>query len=46
MNNQKYGFFPTHMENEQNYVKEAFDTNWVATLGPNVNGLEQDLNFI
>src|SRR6187431_338996 len=28
---------------EQNYVKEAFDTNWVAPLGPNVNGFEQDL---
>ena len=31
---------------EQKYVKEAFDTNWVAPLGPNVNGLEQDIcNF-
>ena len=29
--------------NEQKYVKEAFETNWVAPLGPNVNGLEQDL---
>lgn len=29
--------------NEQNYIKEAFDANWVAPLGPNVNGLEQDL---
>ncbi len=29
--------------NEQNYVKEAFDTNWVAPLGPNVTGFEQDL---
>jgi dTDP-4-amino-4,6-dideoxygalactose transaminase len=28
---------------EQNYVKEAFDTNWVAPLGPNVNGFELDL---
>ena len=28
---------------EQKYVKEAFDTNWVAPLGPNVNGLEADL---
>jgi dTDP-4-amino-4,6-dideoxygalactose transaminase len=28
---------------EQKYVQEAFDTNWVAPLGPNVNGLEQDL---
>ena len=31
---------------EQKYVKEAFDTNWVAPLGPNVNGLEEDIcNF-
>ncbi len=28
---------------EQEFVKEAFDTNWVAPLGPNVDGLEQDL---
>jgi dTDP-4-amino-4,6-dideoxygalactose transaminase len=28
---------------EQNYVHEAFEANWVAPLGPNVNGLEQDL---
>ena len=28
---------------EQKYVKEAFDTNWVVPLGPNVNGFEQDL---
>lgn len=29
--------------NERKYVNEAFDTNWVAPLGPNVNGLEQDI---
>ena len=28
---------------EQKYVKEAFDTNWVVPLGPNVNGFEGDL---
>ena len=28
---------------EQKYVKEAFDTNWVVPLGPNVNGFENDL---
>jgi len=28
---------------EQDYVKEAFDTNWVAPLGPNVTGFENDL---
>ncbi|NUY80882.1 aminotransferase class I/II-fold pyridoxal phosphate-dependent enzyme [Flavobacterium sp. MAH-1] len=33
--------------NEQKYVQEAFDTNWVAPLGPNVNGFESDLeNFL
>ena len=28
---------------EQKYVREAFDTNWVVPLGPNVNGFEKDL---
>ena len=28
---------------EQDFIKEAFDTNWVAPLGPNVNGFEEDL---
>lgn len=28
---------------EQKYIKEAFDTNWVVPLGPNVNGFEVDL---
>lgn len=28
---------------EQRFIKEAFDTNWVVPLGPNVNGFEQDL---
>ena len=28
---------------EQKYVQEAFDTNWVAPLGPNVNNFETDL---
>ena len=31
---------------EQKYVKEAFDTNWVVPLGPNVNAFEEELkNF-
>jgi len=29
--------------NEINYVKDAIDTNWVAPLGPNVNGFEDEL---
>lgn len=32
---------------EQKYVKEAFDTNWVVPLGPNVNAFEEELkNFV
>ncbi|AYQ33199.1 DegT/DnrJ/EryC1/StrS aminotransferase family protein [Runella sp. SP2] len=34
-----------HMSgHEQKYVQEAFETNWVAPLGPNVDGFEQDLS--
>lgn len=29
---------------EQKFIKEAFDTNWVVPLGPNVNGFESDLS--
>ncbi len=29
---------------ERDYVAEAFDTNWVAPLGPNVDGFEQDIS--
>ena len=29
--------------NEQKFIQEAFDTNWVVPLGPNVNGFEADL---
>ncbi len=29
--------------NERKFVNDAFDTNWVAPLGPNVNGLETDI---
>ena len=28
---------------EQQYIQEAFDTNWVVPLGPNVNAFEKDL---
>ena len=28
---------------EQRYIQEAFDTNWVAPLGPNVDAFEKDL---
>ena len=33
-----------HMSgNEMKYIQEAFDTNWVVPLGPNVNAFENDL---
>ena len=36
--------FLAHMSGkEQDFIKEAFDTNWVVPLGPNVNGFEKDL---
>lgn len=44
MNNSKIWLSSPHMGgNEQQYVQEAFDTNWVAPLGPNVSGFESDL---
>lgn len=42
MNNRRiYLSSPTMHGEEQKYIKEAFDTNWVAPLGPNVNEFEQ-----
>ncbi len=44
MNKPKIWLSSPHMGGkEQEFVKEAFDTNWVAPLGPNVDGLEKDL---
>jgi dTDP-4-amino-4,6-dideoxygalactose transaminase len=44
MNNSKIWLSSPHMGGtEQKYVQEAFDTNWIAPLGPNVNGMEKDL---
>ena len=41
MNNHKIWLSSPHMGGaEEKYVKEAFDTNWVAPLGPNVNQFE------
>jgi dTDP-4-amino-4,6-dideoxygalactose transaminase len=47
MNKPKIWLSSPHMGGkEQEFVKEAFDTNWVAPLGPNVDGMEKDLvNF-
>jgi dTDP-4-amino-4,6-dideoxygalactose transaminase len=42
--NSKIWLSSPHMGgSEQKYVNEAFDTNWIAPLGPHVDGLEQDL---
>lgn len=42
--NEKIWLSSPHMGGEERkFVQEAFDTNWVAPLGPNVNGFEKDL---
>ncbi|MBV6713480.1 aminotransferase class I/II-fold pyridoxal phosphate-dependent enzyme [Paenibacillus chitinolyticus] len=42
--NPKIYLSPPHMgEYEQQYVREAFETNWIAPLGPNVNAFEEEL---
>ena len=42
--NSKIWLSSPHMGgHEMKYVQEAYDTNWVAPLGPNVNGFEEDL---
>jgi dTDP-4-amino-4,6-dideoxygalactose transaminase len=44
MNKPKIWLSSPHMGGtEQYYIQQAFDANWIAPLGPNVNGLEQDL---
>ncbi|MHB8129105.1 MAG: DegT/DnrJ/EryC1/StrS family aminotransferase [Mobilitalea sp.] len=44
MNNKKiYLASPTMNGKEIDFINEAFDTNWVAPLGPNVNGFEKEL---
>lgn len=44
MANSKIWLSSPHMGGEEmKYIQQAFDENWIAPLGPNVNGLEQDL---
>lgn len=44
MNKSKIWLSSPHMGgNEQKYVQEAFETNWVAPLGPNLTGFQEDL---
>src|SRR3569623_2690928 len=43
--NSKIWLSSPHMgSSERNFVRAAFDTNWVAPIGPNVNGFETDLS--
>ncbi|MGD0340100.1 MAG: aminotransferase class I/II-fold pyridoxal phosphate-dependent enzyme, partial [Bacteroidales bacterium] len=42
--NSKIWLSSPHMSgNEMKYIQEAFDTNWIAPLGPNVNAFEKEL---
>ena len=44
MNRERIYLCLAHMSGkEQVFIKEAFDTNWVVPMGPNVNGFEKDL---
>ncbi|HSD14818.1 MAG TPA: DegT/DnrJ/EryC1/StrS family aminotransferase [Flavobacterium sp.] len=44
MNKEKIWLSSPHMGgNEQSYIQQAFDANWIAPLGPNVIGFESDL---
>ena len=44
MNNKKIWLSSPHLDgNEQKYVQEAFDANWIGSEGSGLNGLEQDL---
>lgn len=44
MSNSKIWLSSPHMGGtEQNYINEAFQENWIAPLGPNVTGFEQDI---
>lgn len=44
MHKNKIWLSPPHMGgSELKYIQEAFDSNWVAPIGPNINAFEQDL---
>ena len=43
MNKRNLSLPCSHERQRTMYIKEAFDTNWVVPLGPNVNGFEKDL---
>ena len=45
MNNNKIWLSSPHMGGtEQKFVNEAFESNWISPMGPNVNGFEQDMD--
>ena len=48
MNKKRIYLSSPHMGGlEEKYIKEAFDTNWIAPLGPNVNDFEKELcNYV
>ena len=47
MANNKILLCLAHMSGqEMKYIQEAFDTNWVVPLGPNVNAFEEDLEHL
>ncbi len=43
MNNKIWLSSPHMSGYEQDYINEAFNTNWIAPLGPNVKGFDNDL---
>ena len=45
MNSKIWLSLPHMGGNEQRFVKEAFDSNWVAPLGPNVDNFEEDISL-
>jgi|TARA_Y100000996_G_scaffold110612_1_gene81746 pyridoxal phosphate-dependent aminotransferase EpsN len=45
MKNNRIYLSPPHMgENEKKYLTDAFDSNWIAPLGPNVDAFEQEIS--
>lgn len=46
MDKKKIWLSSPHMGgNEKKYINKAFEENWIAPLGPNVNGFEEDLQY-
>lgn len=43
MSNRVFLSSPTMHGDEMKYIQQAFDTNWVAPLGPNVDGFEREI---